>query len=157
MHLAQSLNAVTAVCAATEAAKSTQLGNFKSYVNSADIGNTVPVASRGPAQPTEKHSPTDNKRYTIAARAPQNCIVKQLLDRLLTAFVADQLAGNADDDVLKLLTSNTENPYLIWNNGTRAQLIDFLEQQRVQSAREMYDDVTDIWDLVQTFAFDAHW
>lgn len=155
MHLAQSLNAVTAVVAATEAAKST--ANFKSYVNPADIGTaTVPAAPAAAPEATEKRSPTDNKRYAIAARAPQNAIVKQVLDRLLTPFVADQLAGDADDEVLKLLTSNTRNPYLIWDNSTRAQLIDFLERERVRSAREQYEDVAEIWQLVQEFRFDAH-
>uniref|UniRef100_W5N2E9 DnaJ heat shock protein family (Hsp40) member C13 n=1 Tax=Lepisosteus oculatus TaxID=7918 RepID=W5N2E9_LEPOC len=32
--------------------------------------------------------------------------------------------------VLKLLNSNSENPYLIWNNGTRAELLEFLECQQ---------------------------
>ena len=32
--------------------------------------------------------------------------------------------------VLKLLNSNSENPYLIWNNGTRAELLEFLEEQQ---------------------------
>lgn len=32
--------------------------------------------------------------------------------------------------VLKTLNSNCETPYLIWDNGTRAELIDFLETQR---------------------------
>lgn len=32
--------------------------------------------------------------------------------------------------MLKLLNSNSENPYLIWNNGTRAELLEFLESQQ---------------------------
>lgn len=31
---------------------------------------------------------------------------------------------------MKLLNSNSENPYLIWNNGTRAELLEFLETQQ---------------------------
>lgn len=31
--------------------------------------------------------------------------------------------------LLKLLTSNSETPYLVWNNTTRAELNDFLEQR----------------------------
>lgn len=127
---------------------------FKAYVSTPEP--STPPAPAVPAQPTEKHSPTGNKRYAIAARAPQNRIVKQILDRLLTPYVAEQLVGDADEVVLKLLTSNTRNPYLIWENATRAQLIDFLEQQRTQSAREQYEDVADIWELVQSFEFDAH-
>ena len=35
-----------------------------------------------------------------------------------------------NDIVLKLLNSNTEDPYLIWNNATRAELLDFVERHR---------------------------
>lgn len=31
---------------------------------------------------------------------------------------------------MKILNSNSETPYLIWDNGTRAELMDFLETQR---------------------------
>ncbi|XP_074170185.1 dnaJ homolog subfamily C member 13 [Rhinolophus sinicus] len=33
-------------------------------------------------------------------------------------------------EILKMLNSNTENPYLIWNNSTRAELLEFLESQQ---------------------------
>lgn len=151
MHLAQSLNAVTTTVATVVADKP------RAYVNHAELGAIPSANADAAAVPTEKRRrPVGQKRYAISARAPQNRIVKQILDRLLTPFVADQLAGDADEEVLKLLTSNTRNPYLIWENATRAQLIDFLEQQRVQSAREQYEDVADIWELVQSFEFDAH-
>lgn len=39
--------------------------------------------------------------------------------------------------ILKILNSNSETPYLIWNNTTRAELTDFLESQR--NAREDVD------------------
>ena len=32
--------------------------------------------------------------------------------------------------LLKLLNSNTENPYLIWDNATRAQLMEYLLDQQ---------------------------
>lgn len=37
--------------------------------------------------------------------------------------------------ILKLLNSNTENPYLIWENVTRAELLDFLEKQEENKNR----------------------
>lgn len=58
--------------------------------------------------------------------------------------------------VLKLLTSNTRNPYVIWENATRSQLIDFLEYQRTKHSKEQYEDVTDIYNIVSDFSFDAH-
>lgn len=32
--------------------------------------------------------------------------------------------------MLKLVNCNSETPYLIWNNGTRAELLEFLEAQQ---------------------------
>lgn len=150
LHLAQSLNAITTTVATTTEA------NFKSYVNVNEMGTQPAAAAAAAAVPVERTSPTGGKRYAIAARPPQNRIVKQMLDRLLTPFVADQLAGADDAAVLKLLTSNTRSPYLIWENATRAQLVDFLERQRTQSAREQYEELADIWQLVEAFEFDAH-
>lgn len=57
---------------------------------------------------------------------------------------------------MKILTSNTRNPYLIWDNGTRAQLLDFLEQQRSASVKETFEDIAEIHELVAQFEFDAH-
>ena len=39
--------------------------------------------------------------------------------------------------VLKLLNSNSENPYLIWNNGTRAELLEFLEEQQESNIKRV--------------------
>lgn len=36
--------------------------------------------------------------------------------------------------VLKMLNSNTENPYLIWDNGTRNELLEFVEFHRTSSS-----------------------
>ncbi len=37
--------------------------------------------------------------------------------------------------LLKLLNSNTENPYLIWDNRTRAELTKYLEEQQLSMIR----------------------
>ncbi len=37
--------------------------------------------------------------------------------------------------ILKILNSNTENPYLIWDNATRAELAEFLMDQQQQKIR----------------------
>lgn len=31
---------------------------------------------------------------------------------------------------MKILNSNSQNPYLLWDNSTRAQLLEYLEDQR---------------------------
>lgn len=43
-------------------------------------------------------------------------------------------------EVLKMLNSNSENPYLVWNNGTRAELSGFLEEQRDSAVRRGESD-----------------
>lgn len=35
-----------------------------------------------------------------------------------------------NDSVLKLLNSNSEDPYLVWDNSTRAELLDFVDKHR---------------------------
>lgn len=54
------------------------------------------------------------------------------------------------------MTSNTRNPYLIWDNGTRAQLLDFLDMQRTTATKETFEDITQVYELVSSFQFDAH-
>lgn len=39
--------------------------------------------------------------------------------------------------MLKLLNCNSENPYLIWNNGTRAELLEFLEAQQESNIKRV--------------------
>ncbi|XP_039609400.1 dnaJ homolog subfamily C member 13 isoform X3 [Polypterus senegalus] len=62
--------------------------------------------------------------------APENPTVQKSLVAMLTPYVSRKLATTAPAEVLKLLNSNSENPYLIWNNGTRAELLEFLESQQ---------------------------
>lgn len=103
----------------------------------------------------EKENFANNRKYTISG-IPTNIFVKQIVDRLLTKYITDKFATHSDSEVLKLLTSNTRNPYVIWDNATRTQLTDFLEYQRTKSAKEQYDDITDIHNIVSEFSFDAH-
>ena len=37
--------------------------------------------------------------------------------------------------ILKMLNSNTENPYLIWDNATRAELGEFLESEQLRKIK----------------------
>lgn len=95
-----------------------------------------------------------NSKYTVSG-SPQNIVVKSILDILLTPFIANKLAIEPESDVLKILTQNTRNPYLIWDNATRAQLLDFLEYQRQHSSKEQYADITDIYNTTSKFVYDA--
>ncbi|XP_054738081.1 dnaJ homolog subfamily C member 13 [Anastrepha obliqua] len=93
-------------------------------------------------------------KYTIVSE-PRNTIVKQVLDRLLTPYIANKLPKERAGDILKVLTSNTRNPYLIWDNGTRAQLVDFLETQRTTAVKETFEDIAEVYNLVSEFQYDA--
>lgn len=93
-------------------------------------------------------------KYTVSGTA-KNIVVKSILDILLTPFISNKLADEAEHEVLKILTQNTRNPYLIWDNGTRTQLLDFLEHQRQNSSKEQYADITDIYNTISKFIYDA--
>lgn len=139
-----------------EAGSSVKAANFKSYLPEDAIVNNGTVPSTTLNAPTEKLNPASNRKYAISPQFPKNVIVKQMLDRLLTPYLADKLAASNDEDVLKVLTSNTRNPYLIWENATRAQLIDFLETQRLTSAKHQYEEIDEVQEIVDAFEFDAH-
>lgn len=93
-------------------------------------------------------------KYTVTG-SPQNIVVKSILDILLTPFISNKLAVEPEHEVLKTLTQNTRNPYLIWDNSSRAQLIDFLEFQRQNSSKEQFGDITDIYNTTSKFVYDA--
>nr|XP_014352446.1 PREDICTED: dnaJ homolog subfamily C member 13 [Latimeria chalumnae] len=61
---------------------------------------------------------------------PENPTIRKCLAAMLTPYASRKLSKNSPAEVLKILNSNTENPYLIWNNGTRVELVEFLESQQ---------------------------
>lgn len=136
--------------------------NFKSYISLADetvaaaVATTPSTPSSIQGKSVEKQNILNGKKYSIDIANANNMIVKKILDTLLTEFVSNKLASDSEGDVLKLLTSNQRNPYLIWDNSTRAQLADFLEYQRTKSSKERYEDVMDVHELVADFSYDAH-
>ena len=49
---------------------------------------------------------------------------------------------NCSPQILKMLNSNTENPYLIWDNATRAELTEFLEREqsrKIETVNKIYN------------------
>jgi len=72
---------------------------------------------------------------------PDNPIVKEGLSAMLTPYLSKQLhKQDGAHETLKLLNSNSENPYLVWNNGTRSELTQFLEEQRDSAVRRGESD-----------------
>lgn len=68
-------------------------------------------------------------------KTPDSVEIKRSLTAMLTPYVVTQLSRCTPQEVLKLLNSNTENPYLIWDNATRAELVDYLETQQTDMIR----------------------
>ena len=54
--------------------------------------------------------------------------------------------------VLKLLNSNTESPYIIWDNSTRTELREFLKEQQTSKIRTGESDP----NFGAEFRFSAH-
>ncbi|XP_046378006.2 dnaJ homolog subfamily C member 13-like [Haliotis rufescens] len=65
-----------------------------------------------------------------ALSSPDNPTVKKSLGAMLTPYLARKLSNEHPAELLKILNSNTENPYLIWDNATRAQLNEYLADQQ---------------------------
>ncbi|XP_059475793.1 dnaJ homolog subfamily C member 13 [Neocloeon triangulifer] len=107
-----------------------------------------------PPSPTTSQPPKEVGKK-IEELYPANPVAQKALDRLLTPFIAHQLNSDTPDEILKILNSNIENPYLIWDNGTRAQLNDFVEEQRTLR-RDPNDPIDPSIDLAPVFDFSAH-
>lgn len=140
----------------TNNGNSNKTSNFTSYVGGVEkISDGEEVFESSERLPVEKENFVSNRKYRISGNST-NMHIKEIVDRLLTKHITDKFATHSDSEVLKLLTSNTRNPYIIWDNATRAQLIDFLEYQRTRSSKEKFEDVMDIHNIVSEFSFDAH-
>ncbi|KAJ8321004.1 hypothetical protein KUTeg_002591 [Tegillarca granosa] len=83
---------------------------------------------------------------------PENVPVKKSLTAMLTPYLARKLAAEDPSELLKILNSNTENPYLIWDNATRAQLNEFLTDQQQKVIKTGESDP----DYGSTFVFEVH-
>lgn len=60
---------------------------------------------------------------------PYNPVTVAALENLLTSYLARQLSNDKPEEILKTLNSNCYNPYLIWDNGTRAELSEYLKDK----------------------------
>ncbi|CAB1349571.1 unnamed protein product, partial [Coregonus sp. 'balchen'] len=76
----------------------------------------------------------------VEGQPPENPTIRKSLAAMLTPYISKRLGSVAPAEVLKLLNSNSENPYLIWNNGTRAELLEFLEDQQEANIRRGEND-----------------
>lgn len=78
-----------------------------------------------------------------------NALILDILKSLLTPYIISHLTKDRPEEMLKILNSNSETPYLIWNNLTRAELVEFLISQI-----ETRDNVD--FNAAVAFKFSAH-
>ncbi|XP_064598102.1 dnaJ homolog subfamily C member 13-like isoform X2 [Liolophura sinensis] len=83
---------------------------------------------------------------------PDNPTIKKSLSAMLTPYLARKLANEQSQELLKILNSNTEDPYLIWDNATRAQLMEFLTDEQLKMIKTGECDPS----FGADFVFDIH-
>ncbi len=86
--------------------------------------------------------------------SPKNPVIEESLRAMLTPHIVSKMreGSGAVNEVLKLLNSNSENPYLVWDNSTREELKKFLEEEQVSSVRRGTCDPA----FGSNFKFSAH-
>lgn len=75
-----------------------------------------------------------------AEASPSNTAVQEALSAMLTPYLVGRVGVWSTEEFLKVLSNNTENPILIWNDRTRAELLDYLGEQQRQHIRSGESD-----------------
>lgn len=88
--------------------------------------------------------------YLTDEETPVNELTVAALECLLTPYLARQLSNNKPEDILKILNSNCSNPYLIWDNKTRVELNEYLENKRQDKSQDSFQNDFD------NFKYNAH-
>ena len=84
------------------------------------------------------------KDYPAATMAAQT---------FLTPYIVTQLP---DRGVLKLLNSNQEQPYLVWDNSCRQELLDTMDETRDYLVKNDYKLEVEKFGLPTEFRYSAH-
>ncbi|XP_028165155.1 dnaJ homolog subfamily C member 13-like [Ostrinia furnacalis] len=79
---------------------------------------------------------------------PYDARIRDALHTLLTPHLCRRLAETDQHELLKTLTSNWRTPYLVWDNSTRAELQDVLQNSRLSDEED--------GPLLEPFAYSAH-
>ncbi|XP_077365120.1 dnaJ homolog subfamily C member 13 isoform X1 [Festucalex cinctus] len=106
-----------------------------SLVSLSRLGGYLPPTPRSP----NGGNPV-SETNGVESVPPENPSIRKSLAAMLTPYISRKLGVGSSAEVLKLLNSNTENPYLIWNNGTRAELLEFLESQQEGNIKRAFPD-----------------
>lgn len=90
---------------------------------------------------------------TLASILPDNLQATVAAQTFLTPYIVTQLP---DRTVLKLLNSNQEQAYLVWDNSCRQELIDVLDATRNYLVKNEYRLDIDKFGNPSEFGFSAH-
>ena len=115
------------------------------------------VQESGIADPSNKQYVDNQLAYdylqALAALLPGNTAATIAAQTFLTPYIVSQLP---DRMVLKLLNSNQEQPYLVWDNSCRQELIDTLDERRDFLVKNEYKLDVDRFGNPSEFRFSAH-
>ncbi|KAG6548512.1 hypothetical protein Mapa_010000 [Marchantia paleacea] len=79
---------------------------------------------------------------------PYNLVAANALKALLTPKLGTMLGDSSPSEgLLRNLNSNLESPEIIWNSATRAELLKFIEQQRISPLQDGSYDMTPAVDF----------
>lgn len=83
--------------------------------------------------------------------------LQKCLDALLTPYITEKMKHNpyAEKEILKFLNSAVENPYFVWNNATKHELLDLMDRliERTQLGESMASIASEI---MHDFSYTAH-
>ncbi|CAM4760310.1 unnamed protein product [Rotaria magnacalcarata] len=111
----------------------------------------------GIADPSNKQYVDNQLAYdylqALASLIPNNPPAVMAAQTFLTPYIATQLG---DRMVLKLLNSNQEQPYLVWDNSCRQELIDQLDATRDYLVKNEYKLNVEKFGNPSEFIYTAH-
>ncbi len=100
------------------------------------LGRLAVVAAARMAGLPEPPPEGEADEESLRTLAPKNPVIEESLVAMLTLHVVSKMKRPEEaDEVLKLLNTDSENPYLVWDLSTRAELMEFLENERTSSVR----------------------
>uniref|UniRef100_A0A915KD93 Uncharacterized protein n=1 Tax=Romanomermis culicivorax TaxID=13658 RepID=A0A915KD93_ROMCU len=71
--------------------------------------------------------------------SPENAEIAQFLAKFLTFYICKNIGKVGDDQILKLLNTNSETPYFLWSNVTRAEILNYIEKRQSKKDLEFED------------------
>ena len=95
-----------------------------------------------PALTPEQEWKKDRLLNGVEMETPVNERLRKGLRALLTPYLEKHLQYRDGNEGLKLATSNSETPYLIWNNGIRAELNELIERAQERAIKGTLKDQT---------------